>query len=114
MHQHNINQHLHKTNTPIFGPVGIGIKQTAIEHANVTKYVMDVTLLFSSNILLNCRFGPERNMDDINDMIFPEVYKKTNGAGFPSTNLMNRRKDMNVIKYPHVKHIPNPMILCGT
>ena len=90
------------------------MKQTTIEHANVTKYVMDVTLLFSSNILLNCRFGPERNMDDINDMIFPEVYKKTKGAGFPSTNLMNRRKDMNVIKYPHVKHIPNPMILCGT
>ena len=53
-------------------------------------------------------------MDDINDMIFPEVYKKTKGAGFPSTNFMNRRKDINVIKYPHVKHIPNPMILCGT
>lgn len=87
-----------KTNNPIFGPVGMGRKQTVIEHVNATKYVILVACLFSSNMLLNCRFGPDKNMDDISDSMFPEEYKKTKGAGLPSTSLMKRRKDMNVIR----------------
>jgi len=61
---------------------------------------------------LNCFCGPLKNIDDINDMIFPEEYKKTKGAGFPSTSFTNRRKDMNVIRYPIVKHVAKPMTLC--
>lgn len=86
------------TNNPILGPVGMGMKQTVIEHANETKYVIDVAFLFSSNMLLNCRLGPDRNMDDMSESMLPEEYKKTNGAGFPSTSLMKRRKDMKVIR----------------
>ena len=76
----------------------MGMKQTVIEHANETKYVIDVAFLFSSNMLLNCRLGPDRNMDDMSESMLPEEYKKTNGAGFPSTSLMKRRKDMKVIR----------------
>jgi len=59
---------------------------------------MEVNFLFSSNIFLNCRCGPDKNTDDIRDNMLPDVYKNTNGAGFPSTSLMNSRNDINVIR----------------
>jgi hypothetical protein len=61
---------------------------------------------------LNCLCGPERNMLDIRDKTFPELYRNTNGAGFPSTSLTIRRKDMKDIRYPKVKHVAKPMTLC--
>ena len=73
---------------------------------------MDVVDRFSSNMYLNCLFGPERNVDDSNDSKLPEVYKKTKGAGLPSTSLKINFKLANDMRYPAVKQIAKPMTLC--
>ena len=99
------------TNSPIFNPVAIGIKQTTIDTHKAIKYVTVVTYRFSSNINRNWRVGPDKNILDAIDTIFPLVYKNTNGAGLPRISLTNKRKDRNVIRYPVVKQIMNPYIL---
>jgi hypothetical protein len=87
------------------------MKQTTILVPNVDKYTIDVSRRFSSNMLLNCLAGPERKVEDNSDSKLPEVYKKTKGAGFPSTNLKMSRSDTKLIRYPAVKQIANPMTL---
>jgi len=47
----------------------------------------------------------------MSDRMLPDVYRKTKGAGLPSTSLMNSLNDMNVIRYPQVKLMANPVIL---
>jgi hypothetical protein len=74
------------------------MKHTTIDVDNVDKYTIDVVRRFSSNMLLNCLDGPDRNVEDNNDSKLPDVYRKTKGAGFPSTNLKMRRSDMKLIR----------------
>jgi hypothetical protein len=78
--------------------VGNGTKHTVIDDASADRYTIDVVLRFSSNISRNCRPGPERNTEDMSDMTFPVVYRKTKGAGLPAASLTNSRKDMNVVR----------------
>ena len=73
---------------------------------------MDVVDRFSSNMYLNCLFGPERNVEDSSDSKLPEVYKKTKGAGLPSTSLKISFKLANDMRYPAVKQIAKPMTRC--
>ncbi len=87
------------------------MKQTTILVPNVDKYTIDVIFRFSSNMFLNCLCGPDKNVEDNNDSKLPDVYKKTKGAGFPSTNLKMSRSDMKLMRYPAVKQIANPMTL---
>ena len=103
--------HSRDTNSPILAPVGSGRKQTIIDAASAARYDIDVVLRLSSNMSLNCRLGPDKNIDDINDITLPDVYRKTKGAGFPATSLTNKRKEAKVIRYPHEKHMMNPYIL---
>jgi len=86
------------TNNPIFKPVFIGTKHIPIEQSNESKYVTLASRRRSSNINLHCRLGPDRNVDEANDNMFPDVYMKTKGAGFPNASLMSRWKDANVIR----------------
>lgn len=101
-------QYSRDTKSPIFAPVGSGRKQTVIDAASAARYDIDVVLRLSSNISLNCRLGPDKNMDDINDITLPDVYRKTKGAGFPATSLTNKRKEAKVVRYPPEKHMMNP------
>ena len=45
-----------------------------------------------------CLLGPLKNPLEHRLSKFPELYKKTNGAGFPSINLMINRKDRKDIR----------------
>jgi len=61
------------------------------------SHMIEVHFLFSWNMFLNCRDGPQRNPIERRLRIFPKEYIETNGTGFPSSRCTKREKEENVI-----------------
>ena len=116
------SRHGYKTNcygSPQWSQVGYGchfslvIKHVPVKTISVSKSHYQAWKFHKKQkrTHLNCLCGPLRNVLDSKLRILPELYRNTNGAGFPSTNLMIRRKDAKDMRYPSVKQIANPVTL---
>lgn len=61
------------------------MKQMMIDDKRVTRKIIVTTFLVSSNMFLNCFFGPHKNMEEKREMRLPTEYMRTKGTGFPCT-----------------------------
>jgi len=63
-----------------------GITQNINVIKRLERYIIVVHRRFSWNIFLNCRFGPQRNVEDNKARMFPVEYIVTKWRGWPSHN----------------------------